>query len=197
MTGYGRPVLRRRLAAAFIVAAALGSGPAGAGTPTGVTVSDHRFLALACIDVDPHCAERAPLSGLLVAATAPQAAELAALLRAAPSAAGAELPHSPLGASPGWLVALGPLQAAGTVPLLRSLALRGDVLSAEFDYQPYTSVGPSQRRFVPSYPVALLALPPLAKGALQITVRWSPLAAARPSSPAAISVLGPLRLVVH
>ena len=188
-------MLRWCLAVA-VSAAALGSGPGWAGKPTGAAVRGDRFLSLACIEVDPHCAERAPVPGLLVVTEAPQEAELAALLRAAPPAGGAELMRAAPAASTGWLVALGPLQAAGTVPLLRRLELRGSVLSAELDYQPYSPIGPSQRRFVPSYPVALLALPPLVSGTLQVTVRWNPLPAAHPAPPAAATVLGPMRVLV-
>ena len=187
------------------LAAALGSGLPGAAAAGNASVTGHHFQALVCVEIDERCAERAPLPGLLVPTSVPPTQALATMLRTALPAAGFELPLAAGAASAGWLVALGPLQAAGTTPLLISLQLRGANLVADIDYQPYTPVGPDRRRFVPTYPVALLALPVLAPGPLLITVHWRPQLSAQAAASRgaattptqAESLLGPLRVMVR
>jgi hypothetical protein len=149
----------------------------------------YRFMALACVDLDANCPNLAPGPGLAVAATAPPtAADVVALVKRPLPAGGVPAPASP------WLVAVGPLQAAPQAdagPRLRSLKLEGARLAVELDYTPYNPVGVQLRRHVPSYPVALVALPPLPSGAVDLSVRW---VARDPATPP--TLLGPLRLLV-
>ncbi len=191
MTRHGRrkqvPWGWRLLLAGLVTGLVTGGGAAHAEPPA--AAGAYRFVALACVQLDARCPAQIEGPGLAVtAAPPPSEADLVALLKAAPPAAGWVAPGSP------WLVAVGPLQASSqgaAGPRLRSLNLDGHSLTVELDYTPYSPVGEPRRRHVPSYPVACVSLPALPTGSVRLNVRWTPR-----DAPGSATLLGPLLLLV-
>jgi hypothetical protein len=179
--------VRRRRCAAALAAMIVAAGSAQA-------MGDNaRVVALPCVELDPACPALAAVAGLALTASPPaDDTSLAALLRSPPPASGVTLARRS-GATSAWVVAAGPLQAAEAPAQFKAVAVDGQSVTVDLVYRPYSAIGPAHRRFVPSYPVAVVPLPSLPAGQLAVSVRWSP---EGPHAGAA-TVLGPLSLTLR
>lgn len=150
-----------------------------------------RIMGVACVELDADCPNQARVPGLTVVDAVPEPAALAALLKRPTPSGGLQLSRAPDRDGP-WLLAAGPLQSPDEPARLQAMTVAEGRLTLDWTYLPYRATGTDRRRFVPSYPVAAIAFPPLPPGPLVVTVRWRPVG--NPAAPALVT--GPLTVVV-